>query len=595
MAFVRSVKYILLVISLFSFATVWSQNTTPTKGSQIIVEKAETFYYKKIGELEFQWMVGKVRMRQDNVYMSCDSALLLENRIKAYSKVLIQQTDTLSIFADSLWYDGDTHIADLWGNVIMVNGNQKLFTNQLKYNLSTKVAQYNNGAILYDGKTKLKSTTGYYYVNDKTIYFKDKVNITDPDFSLKADTLKFTTDTRIATFLGPTLISQDTTNIYCEAGYYDIQNHKAEFRKHAQYEGKDTKAAADTIFYNGIEKSVSLIGKAHYKKGKEIAVADKIIHYDDTKVTSLFGHADYQNDKQSLQGDEIHYDGTDGSFHTVGRSRVSDPPQILEADHINYSKGKGYGKASGEVVWQDTSARIIVKCDTTYFDKAKDYLKAYGRRPLLISYEGKDSTFLTADTLKAFKQIKDLDSSRIFLAYHDVRILRKDMQGISDSLSYNTKDSMLTFYKVPILWSDTTQFLADTIKVFMSHGQIKKVYMRQNTLIINSPDQKFFNQIKGRDVNAWFIDRKLNNMFVEGNAEAVYYALDNNKAYIGVNKCISSTMTLLFKENKVNDIYFVTNPQSKFIPMTKANHDKLKLPGFKWDYAKRPKVLADLF
>jgi hypothetical protein len=129
----------------------------------------------------------------------------------------------------------------------------------------------------------------------------------------------------------------------------------------------------------------------------------------------------------------------------------------------------------------------------------------------------------------------------------------------------------------------------------MSKGQINKVNMRQNSLIINSPDQKYFNQVKGRDVDAWFKERKVNHMFVEGNAEAIYYALDNVKAYIGVNKCISSTMTLLFSENKVKDIYFVNNPQSKFIPMQRADHDKLKLAGFKWEYSKRPVVLADLF
>ena len=84
-------------------------------------------------------------------------------------------------------------------------------------------------------------------------------------------------------------------------------------------------------------------------------------------------------------------------------------------------------------------------------------------------------------------------------------------------------------------------------------------------------------------------------MYVEGNSEAVYYALDDKKAYIGVNKAISSTMTLLFKDSQVKDIYFVTDPQSNFIPMKKANHEALKLKGFKWDLSKRPKTLEDLF
>jgi lipopolysaccharide export system protein LptA len=584
----------LCVFFLLSNLTL-AQKTDTTGRKMIIVEKAETFYYKKINGIEYQWMVGKVRMRQGQVYMSCDSALLLDNQMKAYGRVLIQQTDTINVFSDSLWYNGDTKDADLFGDVVLVNGKQEIFTKKLNYNLETKIAKYDNNAILNDGKTKLTSKIGYYFVNEKKAFFKSNVKIVDSTFNLKADTLEFLTDKRVAIFHGPTLIVQDTAKIYCEAGFYDILNRKAEFIHNAQYEGKDTKATADTIRYDGGVSEVSLIGNAKYATTKEIASAKKIVHNEQTKLTSLFGNAKYVKDKQKLAGEEIHYNGNDGSFKTKGRSIVSDPPQIMEADFMDYSKAKGYGTASGKVIWQDTSAKLIVKCDTTIFDRSKDYLKAFGTRPLLISYDGRDTTFLTADTLTAFRQIRVLDSSRVFNAYHDVRILRKDLQGICDSLSYNTADSVLIFYKVPILWSDTSQFIADTIHVLMANKSIAKVLLRKNSLIINSPDQIFFNQIKGRDITARFKLKKVNDMYVEGNSEAIYYALDDLKAYIGVNKAISSTMTLLFEDSKVKDIYFVTDPESSFIPMKKANHEALKLPGFKWDLSKRPRTLNDLF
>lgn len=586
-----SLFFILVCSSLLAFA----QKADTSSSKTIIVEKAETFYYKKIGNLEYQWMVGKVRLRQGAVYMSCDSALLLNNQVKAYGRVLIQQTDSINVFSDSLWYNGDSKDAELFGDVILINGAQKLFTKKLNYNLDTKIATYDNNAIMDDGRTKLTSKIGYYYVNEKRAYFKTNVRITDSTFNLKADTLQFATDTRIATFIGPTLIVQDTAKIYCEAGYYDINNRKAEFIQNAQYQGKDAKATADTIRYDGQLAEVSLIGDAKYATSKEKASAKRIVYNEQTKLTSLFGNANYSKDKQQLAGEEIHYDGKDGSFKTKGRSKVSDPPQIMEANYMDYSKTKGFGTASGLVVWQDTSAKLIVRCDTTVFDRTQDFLKAFGRRPLLISYDGKDSTFLTADTLLAKRQIQGLDTARVFNAFHDVRILRKDLQGICDSITYNTKDSVLVFYKIPILWSDTTQFIADTIHVIMAKKEIDRVLLRQNSLILNSPDNIFFNQVKGRDVTAWFEKKKVKNMYVEGNSEAVYYALDDKKAYIGVNKAISSTMTLLFKDSQVKDIYFVTDPQSNFIPMKKANHEALKLKGFKWDLSKRPKTLEDLF
>ncbi|MBX7065531.1 MAG: hypothetical protein K1X37_12505, partial [Saprospiraceae bacterium] len=206
------------------------------------------------------------------------------------------------------------------------------------------------------------------------------------------------------------------------------------------------------------------------------------------------------------------------------------------------------------------------------------------------------STFLTSDALKAFRMIRDsVDTTRIFTAYHDVRILRRDLQGVCDSLSYNTADSLFTFFKVPIMWSDTSQFSADTIYVQMAKKAIDRVFLKKNSLIINSPDFIFFNQIKGRDITARFLSSQIHDMFVEGNSEALYYAQDDRDAYIGVNKAVSSTMNLLFENKKIKDIFFLTNPESKFIPMKKANHEALKLKGFNWAPEKRPRTLEDLF
>ncbi len=587
---------IAIFLSVFMSNLLFAQQQDTISGKFIIVEKAETFYYKKINGLEYQWMVGKVRLRQGNTYMSCDSALLLNNQLKAYGRVLIQQTDTIHVFSDSLWYNGDTKDADLFGDVVLVNGTQQLFTSRLNYNLDTKIAKYDNKAILNDGKTKLSSRTGMYSVNEKKAFFQKDVRIVDSTFTLKADSLEFLTDRRTAVFKGPTLIVQDTAKIYCEAGFYNIPNRKAEFTHNAQYEGKDTKATADTIRYEGYLAEVSLVENARYESSTEKASAQRIVHNEQSKLTSLYGNAKYRKGKQDFAGEEIHYNGNDGSFKTKGRSRVSEPPQIMEADFMDYSKAKGFGTASGNVIWQDTSARLITKCDTTVFDRSNDYLKAFGRRPLLISYDGADSTFLTSDTLKAFRMIRDsVDTMRIFTAYHDVRILRRDLQGVCDSLSYNTADSLFTFFKVPIMWSDTSQFSADTIYVQMAKKAIDRVFLKKNSLIINSPDFIFFNQIKGRDITARFLSSQIHDMFVEGNSEALYYAQDDRDAYIGVNKAVSSTMNLLFENKKIKDIFFLTNPESKFIPMKKANHEALKLKGFNWAPEKRPRTLEDLF
>ena len=188
----------------------------------------------------------------------------------------------------------------------------------------------------------------------------------------------------------------------------------------------------------------------------------------------------------------------------------------------------------------------------------------------------------------------DLDSSRILMAFRDVRIFKSDMQAICDSLSYNTKDSIFQFFDDPIVWSDTSQFSADTMHMVMNDGEIDTIFLIDNGFIINSPDEKFFNQIKGKDITAYFRENELREMKVEGNAESVYYALDDDKAYVGVNKTVCSEMLLFFGNNEIEKIKFFAQPKANLQPMKQANHDELKLPGFRWLSEERPSSVADL-
>ena len=86
----------------------------------------------------------------------------------------------------------------------------------------------------------------------------------------------------------------------------------------------------------------------------------------------------------------------------------------------------------------------------------------------------------------------------------------------------------------------------------------------------------------------------LRRMNVDGNAESVYYVVDDSPAYTSVNKMVCSSMIVLFGDNKVEGIRFFTQPKATMTPMRQADHDALKMKGFKWDMKRRPKNLKDL-
>ena len=568
-----------------------------SKNDLIQIDWAEEFIYSKSEENTIQKLRYDVRLRQDSVYMYCDSATIINDfYVIAQDSITIQQGDSLNIFADSLYYDGKEKLAYLFGDVVLESGEQQLFTNRLDYDLKTKVATYQEGALLTNGATQLTSKRGYFYTETDEVFFKDSVIVIDPAFDLRTDTLKMNMTSEVVTFLSPTLIRSDSVDIYCEDGFYNIADSLAEFRVNAQLQKGDKKAVADTIRYEGEDDVYILAGNAKFVEGERKAEADRIRYDERTEETLLTGNAQFQDATQLVISEEILYNSKSKKYSTRGRSYIADEEQILQAESVDFDSETGLGIAEGNVIWQDTSADVTIKSAYAIYDQDSDFFKASGGRPLLITVIDGDTLFMASDTLMAVSETDTLsqDTSRILIADKRVKIYKSDLQAVCDSLTYNTQDSTFRFFKNPLIWSDTSQFRADTITMLMRDEQIDRIYLYQKSLILNSPDEKYFNQIKGKNIEAKFESGNLREVEVEGNAESVYYGLDNDNAYVGVNKIICSAMRLYFGNNAIKNIKYYTQPEGNLYPMEKADHEGLKLDGFKWEGKLRPKSLEDI-
>jgi len=586
--------------------TVPETSADTTKSDQIIIDSATKMKGLKVGGEDIKKLIGNVALRQDNIFMYCDSTFIneKENKVDATGNIIIQQGDSLTIFSDSLSYEGDIKLAHLFYNVSLMKDSQKLFTDYLIYDLNINRATYYNWAILTNDTTQLRSKRGYFYIKQDVAYFKDSVTIVDPNFELKTDTLKYNTKTGVATFLAPTLINQADGKIYCEGGSYDTRNKQAHFEGNAQYVKGEEEAEADHMYYDGNTEKITLVGNARFNKDETIANADTITYSEKTKLTYLIGNAHVEGD-QVIDSERIIYNSDTESFTTESRSRIVDGPKILDADKIISEENAAI--ASGNVIWTDTIEEVTIACEHLNFNKETEKIIASGNRPLLISLIDGDSVYMSSDTLISFhkerlvetdtltgQQVFEKDSSRTMIAYPDVRILKSNLQAIADSVSYSAADSLFEFYKNPIIWSDTSQFIADTMYMLLANDKIDKILMREKALIINSPDEVYFNQIKGKNITAFFVENELRKMKVVGNAESVYYALDDLKAYVGLNKTVCSSMLLYFSNNSVDDIRFYAQPKANTYPMGQVNHTAKRLEGFRWEIDKRPNTLEDL-
>lgn len=572
-----------------------SEDQDTSKGSLIIIDYADTTksFLNELGE-EVLILTGNVQLHQDSLFMQCDSTRKESNNLYAVGNVILQQWDSLNVFADTLTYLGDEEKADLKGEVYLQNQGQVLYTQALEYDVGEKVARYHNRAWISDDTTTITSIKGTYYVDNDVIYFRDSVYVESNDFRLFADTLQYQSENKIVTFLGPTVITmEDSAQIYCEGGYYNLQTEEGVFTDNPQYVKDDRQATGDTIFYAAEQELVTISGSSEIKEEDRFVSGDLIVYDLKNEIVNISGNGLVIDSSRVIESDRIRYDVATDQFVSEARTNINDGPQTIEADSIDFNNQSGLAQVRGNIIWQDTSSDYTIFTERADYRDSLGYLKAFHGRPVLLSVVDGDSLFLSSDTLISYEQTTLEDTFRIFLAFHNVKIYKSDLQATCDSLAYSARDSVFHLYDEPILWSDTSQFTADSMKIYMAQSQIDYILLDQNAFIVNSSDLILFNQMKGKNIRADFADGELDRMHINGNAESVYYALDDSGAYIGVNKTLCSTMLLRMGNNQVSDIVFYSSPKATFHPIQDANHEELKLEGFIWQFEQRPKSQED--
>lgn len=92
-----------------------------------------------------------------------------------------------------------------------------------------------------------------------------------------------------------------------------------------------------------------------------------------------------------------------------------------------------------------------------------------------------------------------------------------------------------------------------------------------------------------------FKDNSLDEIDVQGNGQTIYYALDEEDKYIGVNRGESSDLLINFEESEIQEISYLNDANATFFPMGELTADELKLKGFSWRIDQRPIDRTDIF
>lgn len=188
----------------------------------------------------------------------------------------------------------------------------------------------------------------------------------------------------------------------------------------------------------------------------------------------------------------------------------------------------------------------------------------------------------------------DTVKARTIKAYHNVKVFKSNLQARADSLFYTSADSTLRWYKNPIMWSDGSQQTGDTIYLQMRNKKLNSVQVLQNGFTVNVyEDSTRFNQIKGKLMTGFFKESKMDVMYVDGNAESVYFNKTDKGEYDKMNRTISSRIKINFKDGKIGKIMAIRDVEGTTTPAAQVKQD-VTLTGFIWKPELRPRSKRDI-
>jgi lipopolysaccharide export system protein LptA len=132
----------------------------------------------------FDRLLIDVILKHKTSLIYCDSAHFYseENLAKLFGNVKIDnEEDSVTITSRYAEYDGDTQLALLRNNVVLVNEGTTLYTDFLDYNRVNGVADYFNSGMVKDSINTLTSEKGVYETQIEKITFTKKVVLENPD------------------------------------------------------------------------------------------------------------------------------------------------------------------------------------------------------------------------------------------------------------------------------------------------------------------------------------------------------------------------------------------------------------------------------
>lgn len=490
---------ILAILCLFGLCVVqskYSPSKRPRKAQQgdkrVYLIHADVLHYDQMRNPDAQILNGKVAFRHQGARLYCDSAYFYEasNSFEAFGHVKMYEGDTLSLFCDYAFYDGNEQMAQARRNVVLKNRKSTLYTDSLNYDRLYSTAYFFEGGKLVDNGNVLTSDWGEYNSTTKEAVFNYNVKLRNKKLYLTTDTLYYDTQKALAHAVGPSHIKSGSSTIDTKDGYYDTKHDRSR-----------------------------LFGRSVMKDGDRTMVGDSVYHDSKRGTSEAFNNVVYVDakNKNMLTGDYCWYNEKTGFALATKRALAIDYSQkdslYLHADTFkiytyNINTDSVYRKMLAYHKVRAYRKDVQAVCDSLVYN-TKDSCMTMYRDPIVWN----NSQQLLGEEIEIFMRDSTVDKAHVINqalsvelmsdSVHYNQVASKEMYAYFDKgeiYETDANDNVLTIY-YPVDDSDSSiismNYLeTNQVKMFMANRKMQKIWTpRQEGVMypLNQvpPDKKF--------------------------------------------------------------------------------------------------------
>jgi len=481
-------------------------------------------------------------------------------------KLIAQESKKIQILnSDNTFANANIH-PDYWrliGNVSFMHNNAIITCDSAHhYTSENKMKAFGDIKINQGDSITLTGKKLTYFGLENKANLMGNVVLIDNNMTLRTDQIFYNLSTNIARYPNLGNIIDNEKIINSKKGAYHSNIHSFIFKDSVVVINKDYKILTDNMHYNS-----------------------------NNEVTYFFGPSLIISNNKTIYCENGWYNTKTDVAQFSENSYIKTENYLLKGDSLYYNKNKQYGKAFSNVELIDTIENMTVYGGIAEYFESEEIV-IIREDPMLKILLEDDTLFMHAKQFISQQK----EGEKKILAHNKVKFFKTDFQGKCDSLSYSFTDSLVEMFKNPILWSDDFQITADSLQLLIHKGKISLMFLKPNPMIISKEDTLDYNQIKGKNMTAYFTNNKMRRIDVNGNGQSIFIIKDENtEDKIGLNYSECSDLVLYFNENKLKEVTYEIKPSSSTIPYLDIEERSRYLKDFNWRGIEQPKRKEDIF